>query len=385
MNVTISRDRLQWLVQTASRPIPARTTFSSIKGCLLECTSQNLVLSGTNLDWGVRVSSEADVRSSGSLVVSSKILEDVVRTISTPEVTLSLDESAWALTVKAGASEMVLNAIPADDFPRWPASPDGQEIELDGDLFRELVRIGATCAVSNPARPLWGACLVEFKEGKMVAVSTDQFALSRASAQVEADECRAIVSATILQDIARLTDTEGGKKVAVKISDNHAYFDTQDVSCFSRLIDGQYYAYEQVIPKKFVSSARVATEDLRRAASRAAIVASEEDRAMRMILNKETGTLTVKAGSPDRGRMEEDLAAAIEGESIEIWVQHKYILQALGKIGSSETFFGMSGQVSAMKVEPVAEADSADSKGEKRDNVEATYVIMPMSSPRGAF
>ncbi|HHX28820.1 MAG: DNA polymerase III subunit beta [Bacillota bacterium] len=383
MNVTISRDRLQWLVQTASRPIPARTTFSSIKGCLLECTSDSLILSGTNLDWGVRVSSEADVRSSGSLVVSSKILEDVVRTLSTPEVTLSLDESAWALTVKSGASEMVLNAIPADDFPKWPASPDGQEIEIDGQLFRNLVKIGATCAVSNPARPLWGACLIEFKDGKMIAVSTDQFALSRARADVEADECRAIMSATILQDIARLTDTAGGSKVKVKISDNHAYFTTDDVSCFSRLIEGQYYAYEQVIPRQFVSSVRVPTEALMRAASRAAIVASEEDRAMRMIVKKENGTLTVKAGSPDRGRMEEDLPAIVEGDSIEIWVQHKYILQALGKIGSTETFLGMSGQVSAMKVEPVPEKDP-ETEAED-DKVEAAYVIMPMSSPRGAF
>jgi DNA polymerase-3 subunit beta len=383
MNVTISKDRLQWLVQTASRPIPSRTTFSSIRGCLLECTSDSLVLSGTNLDWGVRVSSEADVRSSGSLVVSAKILEDVVRTISTPEVTLSLDESAWALTVKAGTSEMVLNAIPADDFPRWPVSPDGEEIELDGALFRDLVKIGATCAVSNPARPLWGACLLEFKEGKMIAVSTDQFALSRARASVEAPECRAIMSATILQDIARLTDTDGGSRVSVKISDNHAYFTTKDVSCFSRLIDGQYYAYEQVIPRRFVSSARVSTEDFMRAASRAAIVASEEDRAMRMILNKDTATLTVKAGSPERGRMEEQLPAVIEGESIEIWVQHKYILQALGKISASHTFLGMSGQVSAMRVEPFVDEDAEeDSQSAK---VEAAYVIMPMSSPRGAF
>jgi DNA polymerase-3 subunit beta len=379
MNVTISKDRLQRLVQTASRPIPARTTLPSIKGCLIEATSDSLVLSGTNLDWGVRVSSEADVKSSGSLVVSSKILEDVVRTISTPEVNLSLDESAWALTVKSGSSEMVLNAIPADDFPRWPESPNGHEVEINGEVFRELVRVGATCAVSNPARPLWGACLIEFKEGKIVVVSTDQFALSRARADITSEECKAIMSANILQDISRLTDTEGGSVVKVKISDNHIYFSTKDVSCFSRLIDGQYYAYEQVIPRKFVSTVKVPSEDLLRAASRAAIVASEEDRAMRVIVDKDTGTITVKAGSPDRGRMEENLPAVVEGDSIEIWVQHKYILQALGKISSSETMLGMSGHVSAMKVEPISEEES------KSEKVAAEFVIMPMSSPRGAF
>jgi len=89
-------------------------------------------------------------------VVSSRILEDVVRTISSPEVVLALDESAWALWVRSGAGKMALNAMPPDDFPRWPEAPDSQKVVLSGNLFREMVKIGTTCAVSNPARPLWG-------------------------------------------------------------------------------------------------------------------------------------------------------------------------------------------------------------------------------------
>ncbi len=379
MNVTISRDKLAWLVQTGSRPIPARTTLPSIKGCLIEATSDRLVFSGTNIDWGVRVSAEANVTSSGSLVVSSKILEDVVRTISSSEVTLSLDESAWALTVKSGSSEMVLNAIPSDDFPRWPEAPAGEKVSMNGDLFRDMVKIGATCAVTNPARPLWGACLLEFKDNKLTVVSTDQFALSRARSEVKAPPGRAILSANILQDIARLSDTEDGGEVEIRISENHIYFSTKAMSCFSRLIDGQYYAYEQVIPKAVSSSATISTEELLRASSRAAIVASEEDRAMRLIFSKETGSVTVKAGSPDKGHMEEVIPAAVEGENIEIWVQHRYMLQALGKITSGETYLGISGQVSPMKLEP------APGKDGDPGAVEAAYVIMPMSSPRGAF
>ena len=379
MNVTISREKLAWLVQTASRPIPARSTLQAVKGCLIEATSDRLVFSGTNLDWGVRVSAEADVKASGSLVVASRILEDVVRTISEPEVNLQLDESAWALAVTAGTSQMVLNAVPPDDFPRWPEIPDGHHVAVNGELFREMVKVGATCAVANPARPLWGACLLEFKDGKMVMVSTDQFALSRARADVKSNPARAIISAGILQDIARLSDTEGGGEVQVSIADNHIYFSTKDLECFSRLIEGQYYAYEQVIPKTFSCSARVATKDLLRAASRAAIVASEEDRAMRLIFSLESSALTVKAGSPEKGRMEETLPAVVEGQNMEIWVQHRYILQALGKIATEETFIGVSGQVSPMKLEPVP------AKEEKGSPVEAAYVIMPMSSPRGAF
>lgn len=381
MNVTIQKDSLQWLVRTASRPIPSRSTFPAIKGCLIEALSGRLVFSGTNLDWGVRVSAEAEVSSPGSVVVSSKILEDVVRTISTGEVNLSLDESAWALIVRAGSSEMVLNAVPADDFPKWPEGKGGEKVTLKADLFREMVRVGATSAVANPARPLWGACFLEFKDDRFVIVSTDQFALSRAVANVQGKEARAIISANVLSDIARLSDSESDDEIELVIAENHIYFSTKSMSCFSRLIEGQYYPYEQVIRKVFSSSARVPTESLLRAASRAAIVASEEDRAMRVILNKEAGALTVKAGSAEKGRMEESFPAIISGEDVEIWVQHRYILQALEKIGTQDTFLGISGLVSPMKLEPVGD------KGEEEgtDKVEATYVVMPMSSPKGTF
>ncbi len=87
----------------------------------------------------------------------------------------------------------------------------------------------------------------------------------------------------------------------------------------------------------------------------------------------------MKAGSPDKGRMEEVIPAAVVGDDAEIWVQHRYMLQALGKIGTSESFLGVSGQVSPMKLEPVSESEP------KEGTVEASYVIMPMSSPRGAF
>ncbi len=378
MNVTIQKDVLSWLVQTASRPVPSRTTVPAMKGCLIEATSDGLVFSGTNLDWGVRVSAPAEVSSSGALVVSSRILEDVIKTISSTDVNLSLDESAWALIVKAGGSEMVLNAVPADDFPRWPESQSGNKIVLKTDLFREVVKVGATCAVTNPARPLWGACLLEFKDGKLVVVSTDQFALSRARCDAATQDARAIMAATVLQDISRLSDTDNNGEIELTLAQNHIYFTTKSMSFFSRLIDGQYYSYEQVIPKAFSSTVRVPTEALLRASARAAIVASEEDRAMRIIVNKHAGILTIKAGSAEKGRMEENVPAVITGDDTEIWVQHRYMLQALGKIQSGDTFMGISGQVSPMKLEPVAEEEG-------KEPVESTYVVMPMSSPKGTF
>lgn len=167
-------------------------------------------------------------------------------------------------------------------------------------------------------------------------------------------------------------------RLPLSLSDSHLYFSSVNLSCFTRLIEGQYYAYQQVIPKSCSSKATVSTKDLLSAASRASIVASEEDRAMRLIVDKNNQTLTIKAGSPEKGKMEEVLAAEASGESIEIWVQHRYVLQALGKINTEETMLGMTGQVSPMLLEPVAKAESPE------DSVLSTFVVMPMS-PKGAF
>lgn len=378
MHLSIPTEHLAWLVHTASRPIPARSTLPAIKGCLIEALSDRVIFSGTNLDWGVRVSAPAKVSSSGSLVVSAKLLSDIVRTLSAPEVTLSLDESAWALIVKSGTSEMVLNAVPADDFPIWPEPSNGQEITLDAHTFRDLVKVGVTCAVTNPARPLWGACLLDLIDNKVVLVSTDQFALSRAQTNIAASESRAIVPANVLQDISRLKDTEDSEQIKLILSDSHLHFSSTNISCFTRLIEGQYYAYQQVIPKSCSSTAKVSTEAMISAASRASIVASEEDRAMRIILDNDSQAIIVRAGSPEKGKMEESLPAQVEGENIEIWVQHRYVLQALSKIGAKQTKLGMTGQVSPMLVEPAQEEESSEG------DVQSTFVIMPMS-PKGAF
>lgn len=380
MYLSIPTHDLAWLVHTASRPIPARSTLPAIQGCLIEAVSDRVIFSGTNLDWGVRAALPAKVSASGSLVVSAKILSDIVRTLPPGDVTLSLDESAWALIVKAGNLEMVLNAVPADDFPKWPEPAGGHKITLPAQAFRQLVRIGATCAVSNPARPLWGACLIDMLGDQLVMVSTDQFALSKAKADMPTPETRAIVPANVLQDLARLNlkdSDEAEEQVSIEVCDGYLYFGSNNISCFTRLIEGQYYAYEQVIPKTFTSTATVSTEAMAGAASRASIVASEEDRAMRIILDSRSQTLTIRAGSAEKGKMEESLPAQVEGEDIEIWVQHRYVLQALSKINTEETRFGMTGQVSQMIIEPVQD-------GSAEGAVKSTFVIMPMS-PKGAF
>ncbi len=378
MNTTVQTDSLAWLVQTASRPIPARSTMSQVKGCLVEAFSEKLVFSGTNLDWGVKVWAEAVVEQPGSLVVSSRILQDVVKTLTAPTVNLSLDQAAWALKLQADHSQMVLNAVPPDDFPEWPDPLNNEAVILNGNLFRELVRAGGTCAVSNPARPLWGACLIEISDNQITVVSTDQFALSRAVAPVNARDCQAIVPASVLSDIARLQDKDG-EDISMTVGENHIHFTSNTASSFSRLIEGQYYAYEQVIPKQFVCQVTVPTELLLRACSRASILASEEDRAMRLVLDSDSGTLTIKAGSPEKGHMDESMPAVVKGESMEIWLQYRYMLQALGRIGTEQTSLGISGQVSPMRVEPFIE------EGKVRPHVWPTYVIMPMSSPKGAF
>lgn len=366
MDFTLDKSLLSWLVQTASKPIPARATLPVLKNVLIEGTSGQITVSGTNLDWGIRVTIPCQCESSGSMTVNSKLLQDVIRTLSSGEVRMSLSEAEWSLLIASGTSKMYINASPGEDFPPWPEENDSQELVLDKDVFRRMVEVGTACAVANAARPLWAACFMEVKDNELRMVSTDLFSLAVARTAVKSPKFGVIVLAKVLQDLASLLDDQDEDSVRIRIGPNHVFFSLGPVNAFARLIEGQYYAYEQVIPKSFRTQVRMDTEKLIASASRASVLASEEDKAMRLRFS--SGSVTVRAGSSDKGRMEEEIPAEVEGDEMEICIQHRYALLAAKGVGSARTVLKATGEVSPLAIEPLGD-DSP---------VKPTFVVMPM-------
>lgn len=366
MDFSLDKSLLSWLAQTVSRPIPAKSTLPVLKNILVEGSSGQVTLSGTNLDWGIRVTVPCQCSAAGSMTVNAKLLQDVIRTLSSGEVRISLSEAEWSVLVASGSSRMYINASPGEDFPPWPEEASTEEIVLDKDVFRRMVEVGTACAVPNAARPLWAACFMETRDNELRMVSTDLFSLAVARTPVNAPNASVIVLARVLQELAALVEDQDDQSVHIRIAPTYVFFSFGPISAFARLIEGQYYAYQQVIPKSFRSIVRMDTEKLMSSAARASVLASDEDKAMRFRIS--SGSVVIRAGSTEKGRMEEEILADTQGDEMEICIQHRYALLAAKGIGSDQALVKATGEVSPLLIEPVQD-DAV---------VKPTFVVMPM-------
>jgi DNA polymerase-3 subunit beta len=341
-------------LEKVKRAMPNRSTLPAIKNFLISVTDKMRV-TASDLDWGVTVSMPCEGQCS---FLVAPLLLDIVKSLDDEMIELIPESNS--LIVKSSKGETVLNILPPDDYPELPEI-EGKSFTIPSGLFSELVELGGTCAIKNPARPLWGAIYVCVQDGILEMVSTDQFSLSLSSSHIEAEDTEFIISADPMKEIARLMS--GDVKIAV--SENRVSFECDSVKCYSRLIDGKYYAYKTVIPKDFVSTVVCDRKDLIHAVSRAAIVSSDDDRAIRLIVNN---GFTVKAGTSEKGHMEEAIESTVEGDPVEVWLQHIYLSKALKGLSADKVEIEISGGLAPMKV-------SGSEKG--------FFVIMPMNAPKG--
>lgn len=356
--VKVKRLELVDCLEKAKRAMASKTSLPSLKYYLMEIQDNRLHVHSSNLDWGISLSIEAEGDDCSFLAPS--LLLDVIKSLR-DDVTLAPDLEAFHLTVKSEKGETVLNILSPEDFPKMP-EVTGKSFTIDAQLLSDLVDLGSACAVKNPARPLWGAVCFTIQDRKLELVSTDQFSLSIAESEIEAEDLKFLVTADLLREVSKLMSGQ----VAITVGESMVSFACDTARSYIRLLDGQYYSYKQVIPAQFPTVVETDRKSLVSTVTRASLVASEEDRAVRLIVD---GSFTVKAGSGDKGRMEEQVESQVSGDPVEVWLQHTYLSNALRKLDSPKVTVGISGGLSPMKV-------SGSNKG--------FFIIMPMSTPKGA-
>jgi len=352
----VDRKLLVDTLEKAKKAMNLRTTLPSLKNYFIQIGNGQLNVHSSCLDWGMSLSMEGEGEVS---FLAPSLLLDVVKSLTEDTVRLEADQDSWLLTVKSSKGQTVLNILPSDDYPKIP-EVEGKSFKIDSTLLNELVDLGSTCAVKNPARPLWGAVNVSIQDGWMELVATDQFSLSLARNEIQSEDLSFLVNADYLREVSRLMNGE----VMVTVGESMVSFSCESAKAFIRLIHGQYYDYKQVMPQKFVCSVDCDRKTLLETVMRASIVASEEDRAVRLRAD-EAFTLT---SSSHKGRMEESIESTITGDPLEVWCQHTYLYKALKGLDCDTVTLGMSGEVSVMKI-------SGADRG--------FFVVMPMSKPRG--
>ena len=351
MNFTITRQNLHQGLAAVSASIPTKTTLPVLSNILLEARDDGVWMSGTDLDVAVRVKAPADVSQEGSLTAPGKKLQEIAREL--PDQPVEVTVRGDQLELRCGRSLFKLNGLPSDEFPSLPAIDFQEGWSITGKELQRLIHHTAFAVSTEESRPILNGVLWELRDGLMRMVATNGHRLARMAVPAGASTATSadfIVPPAALQQVQRLFKSDDELEVAR--DGNHLGFRASRTEVYTRLIEGSYPNYEQVIPKDNDRFAIVEKAALESAVRRMAIVASDQTHRIRLVFEKDRVHLNVL--TPDLGEGEDELELHFEGAELEIGFNANYLLEVLRYMPTEEVKMTFKAPERATTIEPVS-------------------------------
>jgi DNA polymerase-3 subunit beta len=346
-----------------SRAVSARTALQALSGVLLEVSNGAITARATDMEMGVEVELDANGESEGSALVPGRLLVEVVRSLPDGSVTLELRESERDVELTAGSSSFHLRTLAAADFPKSPQL-EGDPVLLPASILRRTVERVARAASRDEARPVLTGVLVTAEGRELTMVATDSYRLAVKRSELESEissSLEANVPARAMRELARLAEGADGD-VRIHLTRNRALFALDGVQLNSRLIEGQFPSYRQLLPESFEHEVKVDRQELLDVVRRVSQLA-QRNAALRLAFS--SGELVVSAQTPDLGDAREGMPVAFEGESIEIGFNPEFVRDGLESIADDEVVLKLISPLRPGLIEPVASDDFS-------------YLVMPI-------
>jgi DNA polymerase-3 subunit beta len=365
MNLTITKDQIIAGLQAVQNVVSTRTTLPILSNVLLHADGNHLEITATDLDVTVACKVEAKVTQPGSTTLPVKKLFGIVRELN-GDIDIEVDDKNIA-SIRSGSSFFKINGLGADEFPPLPKFKDDKKVALSQETIRSMLKKTAFAVSTDESRYVLNGIFISLKEGKMTFVATDGRRLALVDEEVEVSEKSSgefIVPAKAVNELTRLLQDKG--TVEIKFGENQASFALQNENSFSvllitKLIEGNYPNYRQVIPGEAKERITLMREEFQQALRRAEIMTSEKANSVKLAFGR--NNLTITANSPEVGEARETMAINYKGKEFAIAFNPRYMIDPLGALTEDEVFLELIDELSP---------------GVLKVNGPFLYVVMPM-------
>ena len=369
MRFTISREKLQEGLGAVAASVPGKTTLPVLANLLVETTERGLRLSGTDLDIAVSTEVPADVETQGAITIPAKKLQEIARELPPAPVKIAA-AGEQRVTLECGRSRFKLLGLPRDEFPAFPAVKFDASWRVRSGELQKLITHTAFAVSTEESRPILNGVLWELRPDRMRMVATNGHRLAKmelpaeegaAAEGGEAGGARAkqtgdlIVPPKALDQIKRLFGPDDELEIAR--GDNHLGFRSAVTSVYTRLIEGPYPNYEQVIPKDNDKVAIADKAQLTSALKRMSVIASDQTHRIRLSFN--AGMLKFAVQTPDLGEAADEMPVRYEGDQLDIGFNASYLLEILRFIPTEEVRLTFRAPERAATLEPEGWGDPA--------------------------
>lgn len=357
MKFTITREKLHEGLGAVAASVPAKTTLPVLSNILVEATRDGLRLSGTDLDISVSTVIPAQVDQEGATTLPARKLVEIVRELPSAAIRFT-GSGEQRVQIECGRSRFKLLGLSRDEFPAFPAVKFDGAWKVAAKDLQKLIGHVAFAASTEESRPILNGVLWELRNDRMRMVATNGHRLARMDVPLKGGgggQADMIVPPKALEQIRRLFGPED--EIEIARSDNHLGFRSAGTQIFTRLIEGPYPPYEQVIPRENDKIMTVDKAAFSAALRRMSIVASDQTHRTRLAFAN--GTCKLSVTTPDLGEAQEEITVAYEGDGLEIAFNASYLLEVLKFMPTDEVRMSFKTPERATTCEPVGWDDPA--------------------------
>jgi DNA polymerase-3 subunit beta len=366
MKLSLSTSELLNQLQTVTRVASTRSAVQALSGVMISAVEGGSPeLRATDMEIGLRVPLAAEMSRPGSAVLPARLLLDVARSLPATEVSLELRSSEQDVELISGPATFHLRTLRAEDFPSLPEPSPETRVAVPVDAFVATISRVARSASRDETRPVLTGILMSASGQELRMVATDSYRLSVKETALDAPlqgSLEANVPARALQELARIAQAAPAESVAVSVGQNQVVFELGDIVLSSRLIDGQFPNYRQLLPESVEHELRLASGELTDVVRRISLLA-QKNAPLRLSFSE--GTLTVSAQTPDVGEASESVPVPFHGEAFEIGFNPDFLRDGLESIESDELVLKL---ISPLRPGLIESPDSGD----------FVYLIMPI-------
>lgn len=359
MRLSLTQENLSRALASVGRVVSTRSSLPVLSNVLLATDGNRLRLSATNLEIGINYWIGSKVDDQGSLTVPARLFAEFVSNL--PHGNIELSGIDAVLTVKTPHYESKINGISADEFPLIPTIGTEPVLTLDATVMKEALTQVVVAASADEARPVLAGVYLYTEDNNLFLVATDSYRLAEKRIELpgEAPEhFSVIVPARTMQELTRLLgETQGD--VSLYLDENQAMFKISDVELVSRLIEGQFPNYRQIIPAKATSSFDIETAEFSRITKVASLFARESAGSVKLEIRAE-GEVSIVSSDSEVGGNTSSAECEVSGDDGEISLNARYLTDALAVMKSPEVTFAISGKLNACVLSPSGENATDD-------------------------
>lgn len=380
MKLSCTQENLKKAIFCTERVIGKQSTLPILENILLETENGRLKVSATNLELGVYIRVGAKIINEGRITVPSKIISNFIHNLPSGE-TVDLDINDQILNIHSGKHKAKIKCLPADDFPIIPETKQKRLISLSAQDFKNnLPRLLMSVSLDN-ARPELAGVNMILEQKSICLAATDSFRLSEIIMPIKESDLESydhfreknpslIIPANALAEMLRSIDPMD-EKIDIIIEENQIFFQIGEIKIISRLVNGKYPEYRQIMPKEFVTHVFFQKDESLRAVRMASLFTLSKGGEIILKVQPEAKIATISTHSEERGENTSDIGIEGSGRDQEIVLNPRYIMDGINSVNGERLAFLANTESSPVVIKIYDEEKHQPAEG-------FTYVIMPI-------